>query len=236
MTTNTQPFEFDWVEEFDTVFNAEVMERELESSIPVSEWTTAGKPTKDRPNGEGYDWWLENGPKFAKAWADWRTSHEDEYELWYDPEGRPGIELPMRVKFGRETVKAFPDRVYRRIRDGRLIVVDLKSGSRSPEDALQINIYRACLELQYPGVKTAMGYFFHARKGEMIPAHGPSKYNLDVIVNLIESFGRALRGGELLPNPGWHCGKCSVKEFCALTGGARAHEFDPLHPAYVEAA
>lgn len=232
----TAELAFDWVEEFDQAIHAEIMDRELESGIPSEEWTAAGRVTKKMPAGEDYTWWLENGPAIAKAWADWRVENEDLYELWYTPDGEPGIELPMRVMFGGTLVKAFPDRVYRRKTDGKLVVIDLKSGARAQEDALQINIYRACLELQYPGVQTAMGWFFNNRKGELQPAHGPSKFDLPVLVNLVEEFSRAMRNGVFIPNPGWHCNRCEVKRYCALVGGDRAAEHDPLHPAYVEAA
>lgn len=230
------PIEFDWVEEFDSALHAEIMDRELESGIPAEKWTAAGRATKANPNGEDYDWWLKNGPDIAKAWADWRVANEDTYDLWYTPDGVPGIELPMFVKFGGTTVKAFIDRVYRRKADGKLVVIDLKSGAKPQEDALQINIYRACLELQYPGVRTAMGFFFNNRKGELQPAHGPTQYDLPTLVALVNEFARSLRAGVFLPNPGWHCKNCEVKRFCALTGGAESADHDPLHPAYVEAA
>lgn len=111
-----------------------------------SEYRASGRVSKAWPDKEGPEWWAENGPKFVKAWRTWLDysgleiweypDHEGtltpciEYEVmadsWWANDGRtPGVP-PLYVK-------NVIDRILWDPIAGDLYIVDLKSGSMTPQ-------------------------------------------------------------------------------------------------------
>lgn len=203
---------FDWRAEWAPVFDAEIARRAVESDVPVSRWLAGGKRTKDNPGGEDRKWWDEHGPDFARTWSDFLDDHPD-WEMYYAPDGRPGIELFMEPSFGGVPVKAIPDRVYKT--PAGLVIVDLKSGARRPNAAFQLPIYQVALEEIF-GERVAASYYFMCRKGELIPDYSPvipSKATLDKVFALARE---QIESGIFLPNPGDNCKRCNVRKACGF--------------------
>lgn len=208
--------DFDWQAEWNRVFQSEIARQAVESDVPVSQWRATGRRTKDRPNGEDRRFWSENGPTFAKNWADFIEAKSD-WELYWTPDGRPGIELYMEPTFGGITVKAIPDRVYMTPRG--LAVVDLKSGARKPNAAWQLPIYAVALE-QYFGEKVSDRYYFMCRSGELVEDWSPVKPTKAVLDEVFAMAKAQIDSGLFLPNPGDNCRYCNVRKECGFVRNA----------------
>lgn len=189
----------------------ECISEELDASgNPMDQWKASGRITKALPNKEDLAWWTEQGLVFAKNYATWRMDNP-EYKLWWTPDGIPANELGLFPMFGRYKVKAYIDRVF--IRNGELIVVDVKSGAGMPEDILQLAVYAAAIDLTY-GVRPNLGAYWDARKGGLVAVEPLEEFTTDLVVGLIEDYMDQAGRMSFLPNPGRHCTWCEVRKTC----------------------
>src|SRR3954464_334376 len=119
---------------FNEAFSAEVADT-IDHEPDVRRWSVAGKgKRKGNPEGEDGRWWKTNGPGMVENWVTWRRRVA--WKIWTTPDGQPAIELSQEFETpkGRK-IKGFIDRVFV-IPGGELVIVDLKSGARSPESDL----------------------------------------------------------------------------------------------------
>jgi putative RecB family exonuclease len=74
-------------------------------------------------------------------WIKWRA--QSGWRVWTTPDGQPAIELSQEFKTpsGRD-IKGYIDRIMIEAETKELVIVDLKSGARSPESDLQLGFYR----------------------------------------------------------------------------------------------
>lgn len=208
--------EFDWQKQWEQVYArhlAETVERDAETHN--SSWRAGGR-TKTRPEGEDFNYWLANGAQFAKNWAEFRESKTD-WELWYSPDGVPGIELYMEPIIGGVKVKAIPDRIYR-TPEGN-ICIDLKAGRRKPNAGYQLAIYRRAFQLCFDE-DIIKGYYFMNRKGELLEDYSPVVFDADLIDKAFADAKALIANEVFLPNPGDQCKICGVRSACAMAGGS----------------
>lgn len=210
---------FDAEAAFNTAFDQQLQEHE------GADWITTGRPTKANPRGEDAEWWRAEGPKMVQRWIDWRA--QTPWEIWIAPDGQPGIELEINVMVDSyQPVKMLIDTVFATgPNNSRPVVLDVKSGSRVPDNTLQLGLYKVGLELFYPGVTIAGGCYWMARTGQSTPV-----VTLPYTQKLYAEYMRRLRvakqTGVFLPNPSNLCKSCKVGQFCAINSGALA-QADP---------
>lgn len=217
-------------EDFDDLWRhvlAEEVERVSQySDIPTNQWRHAGRKTKDKPNGEDLSWWAEAGAQQLQGYADWLAS-----TTWTFAEfnGEPLIEANISGQIGDHFVKGFLDAV---MHDGeRYILVDYKSGSRTPFGLMQLGCYRVMLR-NLTGIDATHGSFFMTRKSEMTEPAELHKYTDEYVGRIFNQFNLAVENEVFLPNEGSHCWSCDVRSACYVQGGVDAWKFDPDHPSY----
>lgn len=209
---------------FSEAFETELLQL-AEANPNPRDWSVAGKNrAKTRPNGEDATWWRANGPKMVQAWIDWRTKNR--WPIWTTPDGQPGIELPVEVVIPglSDELWMVIDRVFEHP-SGDLIIVDLKTGSRTPESDLQLGIYRYGLFRKY-GVLADRGAYWMAREGQATEPIGLQRYTPELIEKWFRKFEQAKDAGIFLPHITFRCRACAMNKFCAAYGGPLQH-MDP---------
>lgn len=219
---------------FEEAFQDEVLVQ-VEANPETRSWSAAGRGRlKRNPAGEDGFWWRQNGPEFVQAWIDWRF--ESGWKVWSTPDGQSAIELDLIVDCpnGDDVipVKTIIDRVMV-MADGELCILDLKSGSRTPDSDLQLAFYRYAL-LKHYGVDIKYGTYWMARKGVPVEPFELQRYSVHLMETVFRRFVETRNGGYFLPYPSAKCRACSVNRYCAFFGGAMSH-LDPDHEDYGKA-
>lgn len=188
-------------------------------NVPANEIRSAGRPTKVNPRGEDELWWLTNGPQMVQRWIDWRQASG--WEIWTAPDGRPGIELELMPVFGEVPVKMIIDRVFT-IPETRVpVVVDLKSGKRTPASDLQLAFYAAGIKAEF-GISIEHGAYWMARTGELTPVQSIARYTVPLLTHWVRQFAFARSSGIYLPNITELCRACGVNRYCYAFGGSKS--------------
>ena len=211
-----------------------VFTREVEAQSvkfpDLTQWRTAGKK-KALPDGEDYLAWMDLGPKFVQNYIDWRASSG--LVLWedaiasYDPDTNafepfgPAVELPIDVQLGGWAMKGSVDRVFVHPNGVDLIVVDLKTGSRMPDNDLQLGTYSVGMELQY-GEKPKYGMYFMNRTNKASQLFELDNYTVDSMAQMGIQLRSGIKNKVFLPHKSALCPYCPVNAGCAAFGGKDA--------------
>jgi len=204
------------------IFDAEVAKADASLG-----WRTAGRPSKAHPDGEDISWWREKGEEHLATYEAWLAQTD-----WVIPsfDGEPAIELPVAVEIEGQSIRGFIDAVFV-TGDGEMVVLDYKTGSRTPDSLLQLGLYATCLELMgYP--RPSKGCFYMTRKATVTTPESLDRFDAAFWGSILTDFRTALEAGIFLPNVGSNCPKCGVRDYCYAVGGVSAYLVDPLHPAY----
>jgi putative RecB family exonuclease len=222
---------FDVAAVFADEFAKAVKADEEHSGFPRDEWTIAGRGREDGA------WWEENGPGLAQSFITWYESRDD-VRVWITPDGVPAIELGFTAQFGRVPVRMYIDLVLEMGNDNpALVIVDLKSGTRKPENARQLAVYASGVERRY-GIRPRYGAYFMARGGPLkektyfqtpVPLWLP-QYSLDHLAGEFEMLDRGVTNQVFPAHPGEQCRRCSVAYACMDAGGHMAPLLDPNYP------
>jgi CRISPR/Cas system-associated exonuclease Cas4 (RecB family) len=204
-------------------FTDEIVDAQANAATGVR-WSTAGR-TKYNEFGEDENWWRKSGPPMVQKWMDWRS--RSDWDIWVTPEGKPAIEIGLIVPMGGVNVKMFLDRVFQTSR-GHLIIVDLKSGKRTPESDLQLGFYSAGLQVEW-GVEVFGGAYWMAREGKMTEIQTLDHYTPALLGHYAQQMRRAIDNEIFLPKPSMRCRSCGVRDYCASNGGLKAAGYDPDH-------
>lgn len=209
---------------FQDAFEVELLDLAEDGAQPHT-WAAAGRgKTKTNPAGEDARWWRANGPKMVQAWIDWRRASR--WLVWTAPDGTPAIELDIEVNMPGtdQPLKMFIDRVMQKP-DGTLVIVDLKTGSRTPESDLQLATYRYGIFKKY-GVLVNYGAYWMARKGEPTEPFNLSRYTPNLMETWFVRFIEAKAADLFIPHPTFLCRACGMRDYCAAFGGSKSH-MDP---------
>lgn len=210
-------------------FQSHVATTKANSGTDPRGWAKAGRATKDKPDGENLDWWEVEGLRQLEAYASWLDTTD---WVFVDFDGIPGIEFPIDVAFGSQRVRGFIDAIMV-TPEGQMVVIDHKTGSRTPDSLLQVGLYAAALEVMgYP--RPALGCFWMTRKGIHTDPESLERYTPKFWEDMFSMFHRGLQADVFIPNVGSHCNTCSVRDACAAVGGVDAWKFDRMHPAYTD--
>lgn len=219
--------DFDVKEVFEHEFEEAVCNEAEKSGFALEDWFYSGRMKPEN----SVAWWDENGPVLAQRYIDWYESHDD-VTVWITPDGKPAIELELRVKFGDTEVVMAIDQVLRM--GTALVVTDLKTSAKAPESFRQLGIYACGIELAY-GIRPKYGAYFLPR--DEVPFQRPvdlssPQYSIAYFTREFAMFEQGVSEGIFPANPGRSCGRCSVAHACLAVGGAQSRQFDPAHPKH----
>jgi len=193
-----------------------------------SKWIVAGKPTKAKPNAEDVAWWGDAGENWMDAYVEWR-----ELGGWqpFEAPGGLAIEMDINATFGEALVRNILDRAEV-TPAGELVIVDIKTGSKTPDDPTQLAQYAHAFGQVMDIDAPRWGSYYMARKGAPTPLIDLSSITKEFLDGEYTTLHRMRASGLFLANPGWGCGHCGVRDFCAAKGGKRANEYAGRIPDY----
>jgi hypothetical protein len=207
-------------------FDAYIASEEERSGTDRAEWRASGRASKDWPDKENYDWWLQNGPVGVRAWR--RFLNGPLYQVAITPDGEPAIELSLEFELGGTKVVGYIDRVLEHTVSKELLVVDLKTGTRDPLTSDQLGLYRVGLEARFGGAFTPpWGTYFMTRKGATTLPADLRKFSDGRLEYEYSAVWTAIDAAIFVPKVGPLCSSCGVREFCRAVDGARADEYLP---------
>lgn len=217
------------------LFQKTFWKHRAEHDVASSKIQSASRKTRAYPNGEDEAWWLDHGPGMVDSYVRWREKFG--WRIWTTPDDRPAIELELLANVGIDLpVKMIIDRVFvskgMTATENELIIVDLKSGARSPVSDLQLGVYRLGI-LETWGVNIPWGAYFDARKGELSSPFSLKRFSPALMCHWFRQYYDAHRQGLFIPNLSSYCRSCGVRDYCAAYGGSNAH-FDPDYRFIVE--
>lgn len=172
-------------------------------------WRSAGRATKANPDKENGAWWVLAGRDMLQNWVSWRTGSHG-WKLW-EHNGIPAIELALNPQMAGVTVQMHIDRVMV-TPDGELVILDLKTGSRTPSSDLQLAFYAAGLDKML-GVRPKYGTYWMAREGTTSPLVDLDFYTTEMVEELVGEFDRARQAHLFMPNFN-HCKMCDLTDKC----------------------
>lgn len=208
-------------------------------SFKIEDYSVTGRTSAKWGGRRGVAWWNgeEGGPAMVRRWIDWRLANPH-WETWETPDGEPGIEIEMNIVLpGDIPVNMRIDNMFVITTTGELVVMDKKTGARTPETPEQLGMYAVGLELTYgKQYRPSWGFWWDANKGTHSAPLDLSMYTLDFFAEMYRGAVAGINAGSFLPQPANGCGKngdgwCGVARYCAATGGPDAKGVDPLLPA-----
>lgn len=159
-------------------------------------------------------WWYDTGERMFNQYTVWRQNTgwkvkgvEIEFNVQL-----PGLQLPL---------VGYVDRVFE-MSNGRLVVVDIKTGYRVPAKTDQLRTYRAAL---MAGGMDADGVsFYGARDGNSTGIEYPDD-TPETLALEIQPIERAILAEEFPPKPSAkNCNGCYVKEHCEFSKATKVDD------------
>ena len=194
---------------FKEAWDNQVKEQFNKTGVDYSEWKASGRATKANPNKEDGDWWTVNGEEMFNNWVKWRNGVHG-WQLW-EYNGIPAIELELNPIWNDVPVQMHIDRVMVNP-DGELVVIDIKTGSRTPTSDLQLAFYAAGME-DMLGIRPRWGAYWMAREGVVSEMIDLDKYTKEDIIDIVTKFDKARKENIFIPNFS-HCVMCNLKTKC----------------------
>lgn len=210
------PIEEQWAD----VFMSTVLKVESGTGIASDNWRVGGRRTKANPDGENIAYWQGEGLRQVEAYIQWLDRCG--WEIATMPDGRPGIEWDGVVQFASTPVQFIIDCVYSNGED--LIVVDYKTGSRSPSGVIQLGLYASGLERML-GVRPKWGSFYMTRRGELEDLTDLSPWGVDYFDHAFSAMNAQLALGWFPPNVSDHCNICSFRDYCVAINGSKSGSY-----------
>lgn len=206
----------------------ELVAAEIErTGVQPENWLAAGR----WPKKNGYVWWRENAPLMVERYIKWRLATNWEVA---DFAGVPGIECDLLVSLSFGQFQGAPDRVFR-LPSGQLVVLDVKTGSTTPKEPLQLGTYANLLQM-LGFERPAWGVYAmvkHEDPEELLSPLVPlDKYTTSYLEGIYGPGDAGIRLGAFAPNVGDACRTCPVAKGCYAAGGEDSRLWDRLHPLY----
>ena len=194
----------------------------LEQVEDVHAVRTGGRATREFPGRENHLFWEAKGPQMVADWITYRKNMFNAGWSWYEVDGSPAIEVPVEFTFAEGTesevqVKGYIDRVLRDRYDNP-VVLDLKSGSRTPDSTLQLGVYALGLE-QRVGVRPNLGTYYMTRTAYDSGWASLMHYTPTVVGDWFASVKRGIENDVFVPHVTSFCNSCAVSKYCAAVGG-----------------
>jgi hypothetical protein len=208
------------VEQWAEVLQQAVTNTETRTGIASNEWRVGGRRTKANPDGEDLNFWQSEGLRQAEVYKEWLETSG--WQIYVLPDGRPAIEWDAEVSFGGSPVRLVIDCVYTNGSD--LVVVDYKTGSRTPYGVEQLALYACAIERAFDS-RPKWGAFYMSRKGQLGDLVDLTPWGTDYFDYMFESMNAQMATGFFAPTVGEHCGWCSFSNHCAAVGGKESSNY-----------
>ena len=195
---------------WDAAWAAQQQEQLTKTGVDQAQWRASGRATKANPNKEDGDWWNVNGSAMVDSWIAWRNGTHP-LVLWEPQPGVPAIELALTPIWNDIPVQMHIDRVMIN-EDGELIVVDIKTGARTPSSDLQLAFYAAGMEEMF-GIRPRYGAYWMGRTGQTDELIDLDYIKKEDIIDIVTKFDTARKAELFMPNLN-HCIMCNVKNEC----------------------
>lgn len=205
---------------------SEQIEQDLRwTDVPLDQWRVGGRATKANPNKEDLAFWRDEGLRQVQAYIDWMERSGWSFAVM--PDGKPGIEWEAEVPFGGRPVRLIVDAIYQVGDDW--IVVDYKTGSRTPAGVLQLALYASAIERIY-GKRPKYGAFYMTRKAELSELTNLDSWGMDYFDYVYTDMNERIDRGLFPPVIGDHCNWCSVSEYCVAVRGSLSTDYPLAQP------
>lgn len=189
------------------------------SGIHRREWRVGGRGKEDGT------WWTQAG---ADMFHDYVSAREqDPSTIMVMPDGQLGVEWSFDLDVDGVVVKGVIDQI-RRLPDGSIMPVDLKTGARAPETTFQLGTYRYAVDAALAPFSlrcTQAGYFL-ARKAELRSWYVPELPSWGEISYRYRAGATMKRIGLYQAKPSSLCKACGVRAQCPVKGDGT--EYPPL--------
>jgi len=195
---------------WDAAWAAQQQEQLTKTGVDQAQWRASGRATIANPNKEDGDWWNVNGAAMVDSWIAWRNGTHP-LVLWEPQPGVPAIELALTPIWNDIPVQMHIDRVMINP-DGELIVLDIKTGVRTPSSDLQLAFYAAGMEEMF-GIRPRYGAYWMGRTGQTDELIDLDYISKDDIIEIVTKFDTARKAELFMPNLN-HCIMCNVKNEC----------------------
>lgn len=185
------------------------IERYLESHPYESEWLRGGRKSRSDDvlqrrelGAEQVRWFVEWAPR--QDWRPWRLPDP------YDAQGPVAAEVEFRAQLGGVMVRGIADAAWE-LPDGRVVVVDYKTGTRPPDDDEQLGLYALALSELCGAVVAGAGYLM-MREKRLVPAD-LTRYTRQWLTDAYASTEKGIAAGKFPARPGG-CFTCTMKKHC----------------------
>lgn len=161
---------------------------------------------------ENYNWWVVNGQLMFEAYKKWRADVPWEVvgieeEVLVQPE-------PLTLPF-----LGYVDRRFR-LSDGRIVLVDIKTGFRMPTRSPQLGEYQAASRIL--GRQVDVVTYYNARTGKTTGLETLDEWTPEKLVEHVLPVETAILADEFPPNPSASlCRYCPVREHCEFRAGKK---------------
>ena len=178
------------LEQWKTWWSETEKERPEYDLSDTSNWRVAAARTR---SPEDKDWWFTNGYKFFNNWVDWRKANPH-LQIARTKDGTLAVELEMEPKINGISIKMVVDRVFQDVNTGEYLIVDLKTGKKTPTMSLQLGFYSYGLRKVY-NLDVTNGYYWNARMGELSMPFDLAAYSDSKIETMVQMFDTARKSG-----------------------------------------
>ena len=196
------------------------------SNIRPSDYRAARGGSEDR------DWWRDHGPSMAADYVTGQRGRTAEV-LRLSPDVL-ALELGFTVSIGGVDVRGFIDQALVEPGTGAVVVRDHKTGSRLPEDPLQLQIYAIALRRVFGVDRPLWGSYWRARRSTKREPGQTTPVRLDVdeiepvVAWRVREMDRGERAGVYPARPSSFCSSCGVRGLCPVMGPAATRRMDLL--------
>ena len=124
------------------------------------------------------------------------------------------VEKEYEIEIDDATVKMAIDRVMTDF-DGKVVLLDIKTGASAQRHPLQLAVYAWALEKQ--GVTIDRAGFWDARTGH-VSLWNLSNLHAERVEDMLNTFDKARKETIFLPNLS-NCGRCGITSSCKFVNG-----------------
>lgn len=188
------------------------MDKYLTVEPDTSKWQTGGrvKPEDDIPRRR------ERGWEQVKGYVGYSLANS-EWRILQLADGDYAIEYPFDMTLGEVRIIGSIDQIVEHVPTGRLMVRDLKTGSKLPSTPLQLGVYDLAIEQDW-GFRTGWGDFYMAKNNAPTEPYDLSHYSLELVSDWFHKLEAGIKNEVFIPNPGDACRTCGVSQFCSAVG------------------
>lgn len=156
------------------------------------------------------DYWIKNIPSHIEQWTEWIK--QSQYGIIQNKQGKKAVELEVIVDILGTPFKGYVDRIV--ASPSGLAVLDIKTGTKQPDNPLQLAFYRYAVKKQY-GIELDKGIFFMTKNGKVLE-YDLSGYTDKIIETMITQLAVAKDNNVYIPKEGSGCFICPVRKHCTL--------------------